>query len=200
MQNYPESLTNLIDQLKKLPGIGSKSAERIALYLLAANGQEADKLSQAITELKTRICYCRQCYNFSEGDLCNICGNSNRDQHTICVVEYPKDVQAMEKTKNYKGLYHVLLGKISPLEGISPDKLKIKELFKRIQDKNPAEIILATSADVEGEATALYLAKMAKNLPVKITRIAYGIPVGISLEFADEMTLMRALQGRQAVC
>lgn len=199
MQNYPESLINLIDQLKKLPGIGSKSAERIVLHLLSTNGQEAEKLSQAITNLKKRIRHCRQCFNFSEEEICIICKDTTRDQQTICVVELPKDIQAIEKTKKYRGLYHVLLGKISPLEGISPDKLKIKELLARIQNDKPQEIILATGADVEGEATALYLTKITRILPVKLTRIACGIPVGISLEFADEMTLMRALQGRQTV-
>lgn len=197
--NYPNSLLNLIDQLKKLPGIGPKSAERIAFHLLGSNSDQTQKLSQAITELKNRIRYCSQCFNLSENKLCRICSQSNRDTNIICIVETPKDIQAIEKTRKFHGLYHVLLGKISPLEGIGPEKLKIKELMARIQNKKPHEIILATSADVEGEATALYLAKLLKPLGIKVTRIAYGIPVGSSLEFADEVTLMRAMEGRRDI-
>lgn len=197
--NYPNSLLNLIDQFKKLPGIGPKSAERIAFHLLGSNSDQTQKLSQAITELKNRIRYCSQCFNLSENKLCRICSQSNRDTNIICIVETPKDIQAIEKTRKFHGLYHVLLGKISPLEGIGPEKLKIKELMARIQNKKPHEIILATSADVEGEATALYLAKLLKPLGIKVTRIAYGIPVGSSLEFADEVTLMRAMEGRRDI-
>lgn len=192
--NYPESLINLIDQLKTLPGIGPKSAERIAFHLLKT---DSAKLTQAITELKNRIRYCTQCFNLSEKELCSICSNARRDKNVICVIENPRDVQAIEKTRKYNGLYHVLLGKISPLDGIGPDKIKIKELLHRIEKQKPQEIIIATSSDVEGETTALYLAKALKPLGVKITRIAYGIPVGSSLEFTDEITLMRSLEGRQ---
>lgn len=197
--NYPKSLIKLIEQLKKLPGIGPKSAERIAFHILASNSNEAGILSQAITELKNRVKYCHQCFNLSENNLCEICNQSNRNKDIICVVETPKDVQAIEKTRKFNGIYHVLLGKISPLDGIGPEKLKIKELLNRIRTKKHKEIILATSADVEGEATSLYLAKLIKPLGIKTTRIAYGIPVGSSLEFADEVTLMRAMAGRQNI-
>lgn len=190
--NYPQSLTNLIDQLKTLPGIGPKSAERIAFHLL---NSDTAKLASAISELKNKIRYCTQCFNLSEKELCAICNDTRRDKNTICIVENPKDVQAIEKTRKYHGLYHVLHGKISPLDGIGPDKIKIKELLQRV--KKQQEIILATSSDVEGETTALYLAKALRPTGTKITRIAYGIPAGTSLEFADEITLMRSLEGRQ---
>ena len=197
--NYPHSLLNLIDRLKKLPGIGPKSAERIAFHLLDSNSGETAKLTRAITEVKNRIKYCSLCFNLSENQFCQICSQSNRNQNIICVVETPKDIQAIEKTRKFNGLYHVLLGKISPLDGIGPEKIKLKELMNRIRRKKPQEIILATSADVEGEATALYLAKLIKPLGIKVTRIAYGIPVGSSLEFADEVTLMRAMEGRRSI-
>lgn len=197
--NYPKSLLTLIDRLKKLPGIGPKSAERIAFHLLDSNSGDTEKLTRAITEVKNRIKYCSQCFNLSENQLCSICNQPNRDKNTLCVVETPKDIQAIEKTRKFHGLYHVLLGKISPLEGIGPEKLKLKELINRIKHRKPQEIILATSADVEGEATALYLAKLIKPLDIKVTRIAYGIPVGSSLEFADEVTLMRAMEGRRSI-
>lgn len=196
--NYPESLINLIDQLKKLPGIGPKSAERIAFHLLKSDPETISKLTSSITALKTKIRYCAQCFNLSEKELCEICNGAKRDKNIICVVENPKDIQAIEKARKYTGVYHVLLGKISPLDGIGPDHLKIKELLTRIEKQKPQEIIIATSSDVEGETTALYLAKILKPAGVKITRIAYGIPVGSSLEFADEITLMRSLEGRQA--
>lgn len=195
--NYPQSLINLIDQLKTLPGIGPKSAERIAFHILKSNSDLTDKLAQAIIDLKKKIRYCSQCFNLSEKELCNICDDSRRDKNIICVVENPKDIQAIERTRKYSGLYHVLLGKISPLDGIGPERLKIKELINRVEKQKPSEIIIATSSDVEGEATALYLGKILKPLGIKITRIAYGIPVGSSLEFTDEVTLMRSLEGRQ---
>lgn len=195
--DYPQSLINLIDQLKTLPGIGPKSAERIAFHLLKSNKDATAKLASAITELKNKIKYCSQCFNLSEKDLCDICDNSKRDKNIMCIVENPKDIHAIEKTRKYNGLYHVLLGKISPLDGIGPDKIKIKELLNRIEKQKPHEIIIATSSDVEGETTALYIAKLLKPMRIKVTRIAYGIPVGSSLEFADEITLMRSLEGRQ---
>jgi recombination protein RecR len=195
--NYPQPLIDLIDHLKVLPGIGPKSAERIAFHILNADKESAVKLSQAITELKHKIKHCTICFNLSENDICGICGNDKRDKNNICVVESPKDVQSIEKTRNYNGLYHVLLGKISPLDGIGPDDIRIKELLERVEKNRPQEIIIATSSDVEGEATALYLAKILKPFGVKITRIAYGIPVGSALEFADEITLTRSLEGRR---
>lgn len=195
--NYPQPLINLIDQLKTLPGIGPKSAERIAFHLLRCDHEATKRLASSINELKDKIKYCTQCFNLSEKELCGICSDSRRDKNIICIVENPKDIQAIEKTRKYNGLYHVLLGKISPLDGIGPDRLKIKELLNRIKEQKPQEIIIATSSDVEGEATALYLAKILKPAGIKITRIAHGIPVGSSLEFADEITLMRSLEGRQ---
>lgn len=195
--NYPQSLINLIDQLKTLPGIGPKSAERIAFHLLKSDSDIPAKLSQAITDLKNKIRYCSQCFNLSEKELCNICTNTKRDKNIICVVESPKDIQSIEKTRRYNGLYHVLLGKISPLDGIGPDKVKIKELVQRAEKQKPKEVIIATSSDIEGETTALYIAKALKSTGIKITRIAYGIPAGSSLEFADEITLMHSLEGRQ---
>lgn len=196
--NYPQSLINLIDQLKTLPGIGPKSAERIAFHLLKNDTETIAKLAHTITELKNKIRYCTQCFNITEKELCDICNDSRRDKNIICVVETAKDVQAIEKTRKFNGLYHVLLGKLSPLDGIGPDHIKIKELLTRVQKTKPQEIIIATSADVEGEATALYLAKILKPIGSRITRIAYGIPAGSSLEFADEITLTRSLEGRQA--
>lgn len=195
--NYPQSLINLIDQLKTLPGIGPKSAERIAFHILKSDNETVARLTHAITELKNKIRYCTQCFNITEKELCDICSDSRRDRNIMCIVETPKDMQAIEKTRKFNGLYHILLGKLSPLDGIGPDHLKIKELFTRTQKTKPQEIIIATSADVEGEATALYLAKILKPIGVKITRIAYGIPAGSSLEFANEITLIRSLEGRQ---
>lgn len=195
--NYPQSLINLIEQFKTLPGIGPKSAERIAFHILKNSREDSAKLANAITELKNKIKYCAQCFNLAEKELCIICDNTKRDKNIICVVENPKDVQAIEKAGKYNGLYHVLLGKISPLDGIGPDQLRIKELLNRIEKQKPQEIIIAVSSDVEGETTALYLVKLLKPSGVKVTRIAYGIPAGSSLEFADEITLMRSLEGRQ---
>jgi len=199
MQNYPSSLINLIEQFKKLPGIGQKSAERIAFYILKSNSEDMLRLSKSVTEVKKRIRYCRQCFNLSEGELCKICSQTNRNPKIICVVENPKDIQAIESTRKFNGLYHVLMGKISPLDGIGPEKLKIKELLSRIRHKTPKEIIIATSSDIEGEATALYLAKLIRPLGIKTTRIAFGIPVGSSLEFADEITLERSMEGRKEI-
>lgn len=195
--DYPKPLTDLIDEFKNLPGIGPKSAERIAFHILKNDAETASRLARAINNLKSKIRYCGQCFNLSEKELCNICSNSKRDRNVLCIVENPKDIHAMEKTRKFNGFYHTLLGKISPLDGIGPDQLKIKELLGRIEKQRPQEIIIATSADVEGETTALYLSKILKPIGIKITRIAYGIPVGSSLEFADEITLMRSLEGRQ---
>jgi recombination protein RecR len=195
--NYPQSLINTIEQFKALPGIGPKSAERIALHLLKADSESVNKLAASLIDLKNKIRYCNECSNLSENDLCDICNSSKRETNVICIVETPRDLQAIEKTRRFNGLYHVLLGKISPLDGIGPEHLKIKELIKRIEKQKPQEIIIATSADVEGEATALYLVKLLKPAEIKITRIAYGIPVGTALELADEITLTRSLEGRQ---
>ena len=196
--NYPKTLINLIDQFKTLPGVGPKSAERMALYVLKSDSDTMKKFTEAVTEVKQKITYCRQCFNFSERELCNICESFSRNREIICVVENPNDIHALEKTGKYNGLYHVLLGKISPLDGVRPEHLKIKELVARVEKQQPREIILATSADIEGDATALYLAKLLGERGLKTTRIAYGIPVGSSLEFADEMTLSRSIEGRHA--
>lgn len=196
MPNYPQSLIALIEQLKTLPGIGPKSAERVAFHILKSDSESAVKLAQSILEVKDKIKYCNICFNLAEKEICSICSNPRRDINTICVVETPKDIQAIEKTGKYHGIYHVLLGKIAPLEGIGPEHLKIKELIQHIQKQKPQEIIIATSADIEGEATALYLVKIIKPMGIKTTRIAYGIPVGSSLEFADEITLTRSFEGR----
>jgi recombination protein RecR len=195
--NYPQSLINVIEQFKTLPGIGPKSAERIALHLLKTDTESVNKFANSMVEFKNKIKYCSECSNLSENDLCEICSDQRRDKNIICIVETPKDLQAIEKTKKFHGFYHVLLGKISPLDGIGPDQLKIKELIKRIEIQKPQEVIIATSADVEGEATALYLVKLLKPSGIKVTRIAYGIPVGTALELADEITLTRSLEGRQ---
>ena len=197
MHNYPHCLQNLIDHFKKLPGIGPKSAERIAFHILKLEPAAVSSLAHSIIELKKNIKFCSQCFNLSEKELCNICKDPRRNQNIVCIVEKPVDIQAIEKTKKYNGLYHVLLGKISPLDGIGPDQIKIPELLTRIKKHKPAEIIIATSADIEGETTALYLAESIKPMGIKVTRLAYGIPVGSSLEFTDEMTLSRSLEGRR---
>lgn len=200
----PRSLRNLIDELKKLPGIGHRSAERMAFHLIRSHRSNRDSLSSALMKIGDEVHFCKECFNISEKNICNICGNPKRDRSIICVVEEITDALAIDKTHDYKGLYHVLHGKISPLNNMGPDDLKIRELVARIKrmasenGKNePIEIILAMNPDMEGETTALYLAKILKPLGVRLTRIARGIPVGSDLEFADQLTLSRALDGRQ---
>lgn len=200
----PKSLQNLIGELKKLPGVGHRSAERMAFHLIRSHGSIRDSLSNALLKIGDEVHFCKECFNISEKNICNICGNPKRDRTIICVVEEITDALAIDKTHDYKGLYHVLHGKISPLNGMGPDDLKIRELVARIKrmtqenSKNePLEIILAMNPDMEGETTALYLAKVLKPLGVRLTRIARGIPVGSDLEFADQVTLSRALEGRQ---
>jgi recombination protein RecR len=193
-----QALEILIGELSKLPGIGRKTAQRLALHLLKTDTDYADRLANAILEVKRKIRYCSVCWNITEKDPCAICSDNNRDRTSICVVEDPTDVLALEKTNEFHGVYHVLGGALSPLEGIGPDQLKTKELLSRL---NPgiSEIILAMNPDVEGEATTIYIANLLKPLGVKVTRIARGVPVGGDLEFADEATLVRALEGRIAV-
>jgi recombination protein RecR len=193
-----QALEVLISELSKLPGIGRKTAQRLALHLLKASNEDANRLASAIIEVKRKIRYCSVCYNITEKDPCSICSDPNRDHSEICVVEDPSDVLAIEKTNEFHGVYHVLGGALSPLEGIGVDQLKIKELLSRLSD-GIKEVILAMNPDVEGEATTIYLGNLLKPLGTKVTRIARGVPVGGDLEFADEATLARALEGRVAV-
>src|SRR5881628_1029371 len=182
-----------------MPGVGPKSAQRIAFHLLKLSREDALRLAHAITEVKDRVAFCERCFNVSEGPLCGICTDERRDTHVVCVVEEPRDIAAVEKTHEYKGRYHVLQGAISPIEGIGPDQLKVRELLNRIDTEGIAEVILCTNPNIEGDATAMYLASLLKHLPIKVTRIASGLPVGGDLEYADELTLGRALEGRREV-
>ena len=190
---------SLVDELGRLPGIGPKSAQRIAFYLLKAAPEDAHRLARAIVEAKERVSWCRRCFNFAEGELCVYCRDDRRDSTLLCVVEEPRDIVAVERTQEYRGRYHVLLGAISPIEGIGPDQLKVKELLVRVNDEGVKEVILATNPNIEGEATAMYLARLLKPLGLRVTRIASGLPVGGDLEYADEVTLGRALEGRREV-
>jgi recombination protein RecR len=190
---------SLVDELGRLPGIGPKSAQRIAFYLLKAAPEDANRLARAVLEAKERVSWCRRCFNFAEGDLCVYCRDERRDPSVLCVVEEPRDIVAVERTQEYRGRYHVLLGAISPIEGIGPEQLKIKELLARVGDEGVHEVILATNPNIEGEATAMYLARLLKPLGLRVTRIASGLPVGGDLEYADEVTLGRALEGRREV-
>jgi recombination protein RecR len=190
---------SLVDELGRLPGIGPKSAQRIAFYLLKAAPEDAKRLARAIVEAKERVSWCRRCFNFAEGELCVYCRDDRRDSTLLCVVEEPRDIVAVERTQEYRGRYHVLLGAISPIEGIGPDQLKVKELLARVNDEGVQEVILATNPNIEGEATAMYLARLLKPLGLRVTRIASGLPVGGDLEYADEVTLGRALEGRREV-
>lgn len=195
----PKSLKNLIDELKKLPGIGPKSAERLAFHLLRTHQSDIEKLSKSISELTDGVKICAVCFNLSEKNPCAICDNPRRERNIICVVEEVTDALAIEKTHEYKGLYHILHGRISPLNKMGPDDLKIRELIMRVKKNGMEnfEIILAMNPDLEGETTALYLAKLLKPLGARVTRIALGIPVGSDLEFADQITLTKAMEGRQ---
>jgi recombination protein RecR len=196
--SFPEPLTRLIDQLRRLPGIGPKGAQRLAFHLLKTPREETDRLSEAIRDVKDKVTYCSICSNTTDVDPCVFCSSPTRDQRMICVVEEPQNVAAIEKTREFKGAYHVLMGAISPLQGVAPDDLKIKELLARVQ-QGVDEVILATNPNVEGEATALYLARLLKPLGVKVTRIAMGVPVGSDLEYADEITMHKAMEGRREV-
>jgi len=191
-----EPLEIAIQELSKLPGIGRKTALRLSLFILRQSDEDVENLVKAISNLKTQLRFCKECFNLSTEELCPICTDQNRDKKTICVVEDINDVIAIEKTNEFKGLYHVLGGVLSPLEGIGPSELKIKELISRIERLNPSEIILALNPSTEGEATSLYIANILKDKNLKITRIARGIPIGSDLEFVDEATVVRALEGR----
>ncbi|HTI42099.1 MAG TPA: recombination mediator RecR [Vicinamibacterales bacterium] len=195
----PEPLAKLVEQLQKLPGIGAKGAQRLAFHILKNPRDEAERLCDAIREVKDRVTYCSTCNNITDRDPCVFCTNPSRDQRVICVVEEPQNVSVVEKTREFRGVYHVLMGALSPLHGVGPDDLKIKGLLARVGDGGADEIILATNPTVEGEATALYLARLLKPLGVRVTRIAMGIPVGSDLEYADEVTMTRAMEGRREV-
>ena len=199
MSYYSPSIEKLIEAFEKLPSIGNKTAARLAFYMLDRSEEEINEFVSAIVNAKKNLKYCSKCYNISDTDPCNICQNPKRDESVICVVEDVKDVIAMERTHEFKGVYHVLHGSISPMNGIGPDDIKIKELLSRLMDGKVKEIILATNPRVEGEATAMYISKLVKPLGIKATRIAHGIPVGGDLEYADEVTLSKALEGRREI-
>jgi len=196
---YEGVIQELIDELGRLPGVGPKSAQRIAFYLLQADEDQAKRLAEVLAEVKERVRFCEKCGNVAEADLCNICRDPRRSKASICVVEESKDVQAIERTREFKGLYHVLGGAISPIEGIGPDNLRIKELVARLADPEIKEIIIATDPNLEGEATATYLTRMLSPMGITISRLASGLPVGGDLEYADEITLGRAFEGRRTV-
>ncbi len=198
MPQLPEPLERLIQELSRLPGIGPKTAQRLAFHLLRADRQRADSLAQAIADVKARIGYCERCYNIAEGSLCAMCLSSRRDASVLCVVESALDVLAVERTSEFNGLYFVLHGVISPIDGIGPDQLHIPQLLERVRAEGVTEVIVATDADIEGEATAVYLQRALMPLGATVTRPAHGLPVGGDLEYADELTLARALAGRRS--
>jgi recombination protein RecR len=194
---YAPPVQSLIDELGRLPGVGPKSAQRIAFHLLKLPDEDAFRLARSITEAKEKVSFCRRCFNVCEGEECGICADGRRDATLVCVVEEPRDVVAVEKTGEFRGRYHVLQGAISPLEGIGPDQIRVRELLARLGAEAIAEVILCTNPNIEGEATAMYLARLLKPLGIRVTRIASGLPVGGDLEYADELTLGRALEGRR---
>ena len=199
MRFFTAPVENLIEQFQKLPGVGRKTAQRLAFFMLSLPEAEAQGFANAIIEAKKTVKFCSVCQNLTDGEVCGICEDKSRDSETICVVSDPKDVAAIEKTREYNGLYHVLHGAISPLDGVGPDQLRIKELMARLSDSGVKEIIMATNPTVEGEATASYISRLVKPMGVKVTRLAYGVPVGGDLEYADEFTLARALEGRNEI-
>ena len=197
MPDFAEPLARLINEFKRLPGIGQKSAQRIAFHVLRAGREDAEQLAQAILDVKDKLGLCRICNNISDSDLCQFCRDTGRDPHVVCVVEEPHNILSVETTRQFEGRYHVLHGSLSPLRGIGPESLKIKGLVERIGQGEITEIVVATNPTVEGEATAVYLARLLKPLGVKVTRIAMGVPVGSDLEFADEVTMSKAMEGRR---
>ncbi len=197
MSHYAPAIARLLEELERLPGIGPKSAQRLAFHILRSDDEAASRLSEAIVEVKRTIRFCSRCYNFSEGETCPICADPRRDPAAICVVEEPRDVVAIERTGEFHGTYHVLGGAISPIDGIGPEQLRVRELISRLEDGGVTEVVVATDPNVEGETTAIYLARLIKPLGVKVTRIASGLPVGGDLEYADEVTLGRALEARR---
>jgi recombination protein RecR len=197
--SLPEPLSRLVEQLQRLPGIGAKSAQRLAFHLLRNPRDDAERLCEAIRDVKEQVTYCSECNNITDADPCAFCTNVVRDRRIICVVEEPQNVTVVEKTREFRGVYHVLMGALSPLQGIGPDDLKIKGLLGRVSGGQVDEVILATNPTVEGEATALYLARLLKPLGVRVTRIAMGLPVGSDLEYADQVTMTRAMEGRREI-
>ncbi len=199
MSLYAGPVQDLIDELGRLPGVGPKSAQRIAFHLLKLPTEDALRLARAIGVVKERVTFCTRCFNIAEGAECGICNDARRESGVVCVVEEPRDIVAVERTGEYRGRYHVLQGAISPIEGIGPEQLRVKELLTRIEPEGITEVILCTNPNIEGEATAMYLGRLLKPLGLKVTRIASGLPVGGDLEYADELTLGRALEGRREV-
>ena len=199
MAHYPEPFARLIEALQRLPGIGPKTAQRLTFFLLKRPVSEVRELSDALIAVKERIVYCGSCFNVTDEDPCRICADPARDARVLCIVEEPNDLLAMERTGEYRGRYHVLLGALSPLDGIGPEDLKVRELLTRLESGDTTEVILATNPNVEGEATAIYLAKLIRPLGVRVTRIARGLPVGGDLEYADQVTLSKALEGRREI-
>ena len=197
--SHPEPLARLIEHLQRLPGIGAKSAQRLAYHILRTPREAADQLCAAVQDVKERVTYCSTCNNITDVDPCAFCTDDRRERHVICVVEEPQNVAAIEKTREFRGIYHVLMGALSPLQGIGPDDLKIRGLLTRVGEGGVNEVVLATNPNIEGEATALYLARLLKPLGVRVTRIATGIPVGSDIEYADEITMTKAMEGRREV-
>jgi recombination protein RecR len=197
--SLPEPLARLIEHLQRLPGIGAKSAQRLAFHLLKSPRDEVETLAEAMRDVKDRVTYCSICGNITDADPCTYCADANRDHRLICVVEEPQNVTAIEKTRGFKGTYHVLMGALSPLHGVGPDDLKIKGLLERVGAGSIEEVILATNPNVEGEATAIYLARLLKPLGVRVSRIAMGVPVGSDLEYADEITMQKSMEGRREI-
>ncbi|MBC2576631.1 recombination mediator RecR [Peptostreptococcus canis] len=199
MENYSEPIDRLINEFSKLPGVGRKTAQRLAFHVINMNPSDVAGLAKALIDVKNEIKYCNICCNISDSDICSICSNTHRDSTTICVVEDPRDVAAMERTKDYDGKYHVLNGVISPMDGIGPEMLNIKELMSRLGDGQVREIIMATNPTIEGEATAMYISRLVKPMGIKVTRIAHGLPVGGDIEYADDVTISKALEGRREI-
>ena len=197
MKHYAKPLNHLINELSKLPGIGGKTAQRLAFHILSLDDREAAAIAEAILEAKSSMKYCSICGNLTDVDPCGICTDQTRDQNVICVVESPRDVSAIERMKDFRGLYHVLHGAISPMDGIGPEDINLKQLIVRLQQNDVREVILATNPNIEGEATAMYAARLIKPSGIKVTRIAHGVPVGGDLEYADEITLSKAMEGRR---
>ncbi len=199
MQHYSGHIDQLIERLGKLPGVGYKTAQRLAFYIINMPQEEVTGLAQSIMNAKEHIAYCEVCYNISDQNPCSICNSQTRDASTICVVEDPRDVAAMERTREYHGKYHVLHGTISPSQAVTPDMIRIKELISRLHDPQIREVIIATNTTIDGEATAMYIARLIKPFGIKVTRIAHGLPVGANLEFADDVTIGKALEGRREI-
>lgn len=199
MQHYSSHIDRLIERLGKLPGVGYKTAQRLAFYIINMSQDEVSGLAEAIKNAKEHIAYCKTCYNISDKDPCTICSSPNRDESVICVVEDPRDVAAMERTREYYGKYHVLHGTISPSQSITPDMIRVKELVSRLHNDKIKEVIIATNTTIDGEATAMYIARLIKPFGIKVTRIAHGLPVGANLEFADDVTIGKALEGRREI-